>query len=145
MRNKFKLSISEIVASMLLLLIVVSIGTALYLYLYYKSTFYQQRISQELLAEEIRSKQQLTILLVHGYSSTRSISIVVATGSFPVEVNAIYVNDTLAYETTLNLDKYAVEEISITSPITLDSGDIVYVKIVYAGGYFYVEASGEVT
>jgi len=147
MRNKSKLSISEIVASMLLLLIVVSIGTALYLYLYYRSTFYQQRISQELLAEEIRSKQQLTILLVHGYSNTGngSISIVVATGSFPVEVNAIYVNDTLAYETTLNLDKYAVEEISITSPITLNSGDIVYVKIVYAGGYFYVEASGEVT
>ncbi|RLG72333.1 MAG: hypothetical protein DRO23_10620 [Thermoprotei archaeon] len=145
MRNKVKLSISEVVASMLLLLIVVSIGTALYLYLYYKSTFYQQRISQELLAEEIRLKQQLAILLVHGYSSTRSISIVVATGSFPVEVNAIYVNDTLAYETTLNLDKYAVEEISITSPITLNSGDIVYVKIVYAGGYFYVEASGEVT
>jgi len=145
MTARVRYGVSEVVASMLLLLIVVSVGTALYLYLYYKSTFYQQRISQELLAEEMRSKQQLTILLVHGDSNTGNISVVVATGSFPVEVNAIYVNDTLAYETTLNLDRYAVEEIFITSPIKLNSGDVVYVKIVYAGGHFYVEASGEVT
>lgn len=145
MRNKFKLAVSEIVASMLLLLIVVSIGTTLYLYLYYRSTFYQQRILQELLNEEMLSKQQLTILLVRGNSSVSSISIVLATGSFPVEINAIYVNGTLAYETTLNLGGYVVEEILIESPIILNPGDIIYVKIVYAGGRFYAEASGEVT
>lgn len=145
MRNKFKLAVSEIVASMLLLLIVVSIGTTLYLYLYYRSTFYQQRILQELLNEEMLSKQQLTVLLVRGNSSVSSISIVLATGSFPVEINAIYVNGTLAYETTLNLGGYVVEEILIESPIILNPGDIIYVKIVYAGGRFYAEASGEVT
>jgi len=139
-------AISEIVASMLLLLIVVAIGTTLYLYLYSKAMGYQQTLAQELLEEEILSKQQLSVLLVVGYSDTRQVRVVVATGPVPVEVNAVYINNTLATQySSLKLDSYAVEELQIPSPISLESGDIIYVRIIYGRGFFYIDSSGKVT
>jgi len=144
---KRKLGVSEIVAAMMLLLITVAIGTALYLYLYSRAIAYQQSVSQELVAEELRSKQQLTILLVKGDSGSNTITIVVATGVAPVEVNAIYVNDTLAkkYEPPLRLNASIIDEISIQNPsaLSLSPNSIVKVKIIYAGGYAYAEAYGK--
>ncbi len=140
-----KLGVSDIVAAMLLLLIVVAVGTSLYLYLYSRAIAYQQSVSQEIIAEEIRSKQQLAILLVHGNSTIQEITVIVASGGAPVEINAIYVNETLASTNTITVNSESVMEIKVTSPITIASGNVVKVKIVYAGGYANVEASGEVT
>jgi len=139
------LGISEVVAAILLLLIVVAVGTALYLYLYSRAIAYQQSVTQELIVEEIRSKQQLAILLVHGISISQEIAVIVASGETPVEINAIYVNETLASATTTTVNPESVVEIRVQSPIVIASGNIVKVKIVYAGGYVSVEASGEVT
>ncbi len=145
---RIKLGVSDIVAAMLLLLIVVAVGTSLYLYLYSRAIAYQQSVSQELIAEEIRSKQQLAILLVHGNSTSQEIqeiTVIVASGEASVEINAIYVNETLASTETITVNPESVVEIRVQSPIALSSGDVVKVKIVYAGGYLNVEASGEVT
>ncbi len=141
---KKKLGVSEIVAAMMLLLITVAIGTALYLYLYSRAIAYQQSVTQELIAEEVRSEQQLTILLVYGNSTTNTIVLYLATGNMPVELDGIYVNNTLAYNSPTNLSASSISKVTVNSPIPLAPGEIVYVKIVYAGGYSYVEASGEV-
>ena len=144
---KRKLGVSEIVAAMMLLLITVAIGTALYLYLYSRAIAYQQSVSQELVAEELRSKQQLIVLLAYGNSTTNTVTLYLATGNAPVEVNGIYVNNTLAqeYNPPIHLNASAISKITINSPIPLASGNIIYIKIIYAGGYSYAEASGEVT
>jgi len=147
-KMKRKLGVSEIVAAMMLLLITVAIGTALYLYLYSRAIAYQQSLSQELVAEEVRLKQQLTILLVKGDSKSKTITVYLATSDAPVELNGIYVNNTLVknYNPPIHLNASTISKITITSPpIPLASGNIVYVKIIYAGGYSYAEASGEVT
>ena len=142
---RIKLGVSDIVAAMLLLLIVVAVGTSLYLYLYSRAIAYQQSVSQELIAEEIRSKQQLAILLVHGDSASQEVTVIVASGEAPVEINAIYVNETLASTETITVNPESIVEIRVQSPIVVSSGSIVKVKIIYAGGYLNVEASGEVT
>ena len=148
-KMKRKLGVSEIVAAMMLLLITVTIGTALYFYLYSRAIAYQQSVSQELVAEELRSKQQLTILLVKGDSGSNTITVIVAAGPAPVEINAIYVNNTLAveYNPPRIINASTVEELPpIPLPNTLgrlSQGTVVNVKIVYAGGYAYAEASGK--
>ncbi|OYT50862.1 MAG: hypothetical protein B6U76_11995 [Desulfurococcales archaeon ex4484_217_2] len=143
MVNKRK-AISEIVASMLLLLIIVSIGTALYLYLYYRTTFHRQRTEQQILEEEIKAKEQVAILLAVGSSKTNRVKVVLAIGPNPVRIYAVYVNDTLAvnYSPPQNHKPLEIVELEISSPITLQPNSIVLVRVVYGGGY--VEALGEV-
>jgi len=140
-----KKAVSEIVASMLLLLIIVSIGTALYLYLYYRTTFHQQRTEQQILEEEIKAKEQVAILLVVGYSETNTVKVILAIGPNPTGIRAIYVNNTLAvnYNPPQNYKPLEIVELEISSPITLQPNSIVLVRVVYGGGY--VEALGEVT
>ena len=140
-----KKAVSEIVASMLLLLIIVSIGTALYLYLYYRTTFHQQRTEQQILEEEIKAKEQVAILLVVGYSEAKTVKVILAIGPNPTGIRAIYVNNTLAvnYNPPQNYKPLEIVELEISSPITLQPNSIVLVRVVYGGGY--VEALGEVT
>ena len=144
MVNKRK-AISEIVASMLLLLIIVSIGTALYLYLYYRTTFHQQRTEQQILEEEIKAKEQVAILLAVGSSKTDRVKVVLAIGPNPARIYAVYVNNTLAvnYNPPQNYKPLEVVELEVPSPITLQPNSIILVRVVYGGGY--VETWGEVT
>ncbi len=137
-------AVSEITASVLTLLIVVSTCSGLYLYLYSNVALYQHSMSQELLTEETRAKQQLSILLVHGNSTSQTIDIVVSSGSTEVKINAIYVNNVLASSETIIIKPLTSTVITVKSPITLNPGDIITVKIVYAEGYYCVQASGKV-
>jgi len=137
-------AVSEITASILTLLIVVGTCSGLYLYLYSNVAFYRHSISQELLAEEARAKQQLSILLVHGNSTSQTIDVVVASGYAEVRIDAIYVNNVLASSETITIKPLTSTIITVKSPITLNPGDIITVKMVYAEGYYYVQASGKV-
>jgi len=137
-------AVSEIVASMLLLLIIVSIGTALYLYLYYRTTFHQQRTEQQILEEEIKAKEQVAILLAVGYSETNTVKVILAIGPNPTRIYAVYVNNTLAvnYNPPQNYKPLEIVELEVQSPITLQPNSVILVRIVYGGGY--AEAWGEV-
>ena len=143
---KVRYGVSEIVASMLLLLIIVSIGTALYLYLYYRTTFHQQRTEQQILEEEIKSKEQVTILLTVGYSDTGKVKVILAIGPNPTKIYAVYINSTLAknYNPPRNCKPLEIVELEVPvpSPVTLQPNSIILVRVVYGGGY--VEAWGEV-
>ncbi|RLG70656.1 MAG: hypothetical protein DRO23_13040 [Thermoprotei archaeon] len=141
---KMRKAVSEIVASMLLLLIIVSIGTALYLYLYYRTTFHQQRTEQQILEEEIKAKEQVAILLAVGYSETNTVKVILAIGPNPTRIYAVYVNNTLAvnYNPPQNYKPLEIVELEVQSPITLQPNSVILVRIVYGGGY--AEAWGEV-
>ncbi|RLG74098.1 MAG: hypothetical protein DRO08_00540 [Thermoprotei archaeon] len=143
---KVRYGVSEIVASMLLLLIIVSIGTVLYLYLYYRTTFHQQRTEQQILEEEIKAKEQVAILLAVGSSKTDRVKVVLAIGPNPARIYAVYVNNTLAvnYNPPRNCKPLEIVELEVPvpSPITLQPNSRILVRVVYGGGY--VEAWGEV-
>lgn len=141
--RKLRLGVSEVVASMLILLIVVSIGTMLYMYLYSQVIWNRQIVSQELTEEELRTQEQLSILLVVGNHTTNTITVIVASGPSPVTIQAIYVNNTLASSEEITLDSYSVVELGpINSPIPLTSGARIFVRIAYRGGY--ADSWGEV-
>ena len=102
---------------------------------------------QETIRADIAAKQQLEILLVVGYSSDQggngNITIIVATGSYPVEIYSIYVNNTLVPSYSGEwIQALTIKPINVTSPIPLTSGDKILVKIVHGGGSD--EAWGEV-
>ena len=141
---KVRYGVSEIVASMLLLLIIVSIGTALYLYLYYRTTFHQQRTEQLILEEEIKAKEQVAILLAVGYSETNTVKVILAIGPNPTRIYAVYVNNTLAvnYNPPQNYKPLEIVELEVQSPITLQPNSVILVRIIYGGGY--AEVWGEV-
>jgi len=141
--SKAKRGVSEIVSAILLLVIVVAVGSTLYVQFYLTATQHQLQVMQETVKADIASKQQLEILLAVGNGTTGEVTIIVATGSYPVQLYTIYINNTLA-ESYSNywLSALTVEPINVSSPITLTSGAKIHVKVVYGGGSD--EAWGEV-
>ena len=136
----FKLrAISEIVAALLIMLIVISIGVSIYLYILSNILRYQQYMSQQLLSEEVKFRQTLTILHVLGNSTDNSVVVIVVSGNWPVNLIAVYINNTLAVD-FLSLGKpktippQSTIELQIPSPIPLSSNSIIEVKVVYEGG-----------
>ena len=139
MKNRLSKGISEIVAALLILLIIISVGVSVYLYMMSRVLTYQQTLSQRLISEEIKTREYLTILYVLGYSSNRTITIILVTGNWPVNLVSIYVNNTLAYDfissgSSRTLPPQNVTILHIPSPITLNSNSIIEVKVIYEGG-----------
>ena len=139
---KIKRGVSEIVSAILLLVIVVAVGSTLYVQFYLNATQHQLQVMQETIRADIAAKQQLEILLAVGYSKNNTVTIIVATGSYPVEIYSIYINNTLAQYNSTWLPALTIKEINVTSPITLTSGAKILVKIIHGGGTD--EAWGEV-
>ncbi len=140
---KYKVGVSEIVASMLLLLIILAIGSFLYLYLYQRAFYQQQVVSQEITEEEFKVQQQLTILFAVGSSLDNKVTIIFATGPVGVKVYSIYVNNTLVEGfSSSTYNPTGVYNITVTSPITLVSDSHIIVRIVFEGGI--ADAWGEV-
>lgn len=121
---------------MLLLLIVVTLGVLLTINLAYIYSLNQQKTMESVIKRELASRQDLSILLVSGRSQDGTVSVVLASGSWPVKILAIYVNDSLArnYEPPLELDAFSVQTVTFESPITLSPNTIVRVKIIHEGG-----------
>lgn len=132
-------AISEIVAALLIMLIAISIGVSIYLYVMSNILRYQQYMSQQLLSEEIKFRQSLTILYVLGNSTNNSIVVIVISCNWPVNLIAVYVNNTLAVD-FLSLGRpktippQSTVELQIPSPIPLNPNSIIEVKVVYEGG-----------
>jgi len=144
-RITFRVGVSEVVSSMIILLIVVIVGVMLYLNLYYTATLNQQILSKELIEEEIKAQEHLSLLLVTGSSTSNNITIILASGTNPVNIVSIYVNDTLAisYNPPLTLGSLEVYELTVESPIELTTNSIIRVKVIFKGGT--VESWGEVS
>ena len=138
--------ISEVVSAMIMLLIVVIFGVALYLNLTYTTALNQQIIERQLLEEEIRTREVISVLLVLGYSN-ETVNIVVAVGSYPTSILSIYVNGTLAQlpeDMPETLEPFRVYEIrGIIVDIPMEANDTIYVRVVYGGGY--VDVWGKVS
>jgi len=135
--------VSEIVSAILLLVIAVAVGSTLYVQFYLAATQHQLQVMQEAVKADIAAKQQLEVLLAVGNSGTGYVTIIVATGSYPIQVYSIYINNTLAHSyKDYWLPALTLKEISVASPIRLASGDKILVRIVHGGGID--EAWGEV-
>ena len=121
---------------MLLLLIVVTLGVLLTINLAYIYSLNQQKTMESMIRRELESRQDLSILLVSGRSQDGTVSVVLASGNWPVKVLAIYVNGSLAinYEPPLELDALDVQTVTFESPTTLSPNTIVRVRVVYEGG-----------
>ena len=131
-------AISEIVAALLILLIIISVGVSVYLYMFSRVMSYQQSLSQQLISEEIKTREYLLILYVIGNSTNGRITIILVTGNWPVDLIAVYVNNTLAYDFASSpkrtLPPQNVTELHIPSPIALTPKSIIEVKVIYEGG-----------
>jgi len=137
--------VSEITSSMLVILIVISIGIGLVLAIFSNITSFATVLERSRLEYEIESKTDLAIALVTGYTNG-TISIVLCCGEYPVDVVAVYVNNTLAanYEPALKLKPYTTVILSITSPVKLQKGDVIYVRVIYGEWGEKVERAGQV-
>lgn len=141
--NRSKRGVSEVVSAILLLTITVAVGSILYVQIYLAATQHQMQLIQEIVKADAAVKQQLRIMLVVGDFITNKVKIVITTGSYPVQLFSIYVDNTLAasyrdyYAPALTLDVIEVE-----SPIALTKGSKILVRIVHGGGV--EEAYGEV-
>lgn len=111
--------------------------------MYLMAAQHQAQLGREAVRADIAIKQQLRILLVVGDSSSNKVKIVVATGSYSVQLHSIYVNSTLAASYQ---DRYVqaltLEVVEVDSPMTLAKGSKILAREVHGGGV--KEAYGEV-
>ncbi|WFO75563.1 hypothetical protein J4526_01350 [Desulfurococcaceae archaeon MEX13E-LK6-19] len=147
-------AISEIVSSLLLVIIVISTSTLVVLYVYRNIEAYRSRVQEEIITAETLLKQTINILYVLGNSTTNNVSIVFATGEYPVRIYGILINYTVAENYTVIKGDCWVEdgylvcnannmvEIMVRSPIELSPYTRINVIIAYGAGE--AEAWGDV-
>ncbi len=147
-------AISEIVSSLLLVIIVISTSTLVVLYVYRNIEAYRSRVQEEIVAAETTLKQTVNILYVVGNSTTNNVSIVFATGDYPVRIYGILINYTIAENYTvirgdcwrengyLICNANNMVEIIVRSPIELHPHTRINVVIAYGAGE--AEAWGDV-
>ena len=132
-RRYLRLGISPIVSTVLLILIIVSIGAVLVTSAYRMYSTFRSQVIEERSRIERELRQSLGVLLIRADSSIDKVTIVVVAADYPVKIYAIYINNTLVSEPNIELPPFEVSELEVNY-LGLNSGDLLNIKIVYEGG-----------
>lgn len=128
------IGVSELVASLMTLLITISLGS-LVLYLINEYVNGVQVMLRSKLEElRVDSLKSLDIIIAIGNESTNKVSVIVASGKLEVRILAIYVNDVLVESSIYVIKPLEIAVLQVKSPITLRYGETFIVKIVHEGG-----------
>lgn len=126
--------VSELVASLMTLLITISLGS-LVLYLINEYINNAQVMLKSRLEElKIASLKSLDVVIATGNESSNEVLLVVASGKLEVKILAIYVNEVLVEGSTYTIKPLEITVLQVKSPVTLRHGESFVVKVVYEGG-----------
>ncbi len=137
-------AVSEYVSAIMLAIIVLASGAAIYIYAMNVLDRNYQRIENELIRAEHEMRQSLSI--VASYFVNSNATIIVVSGDYPVKILDIYINNTVATpsceliiganKSTLpyTLRPYTSAVILCSWSTAPSSGTSVPIKIVYEGG-----------
>jgi hypothetical protein len=137
--------ISELVSAALLVIIVVTVGT-LVVSRIIESASYGAQVSQMLgLKQVISARQALAVVYAAVNHTSSTLDIIVGTGDFPVNLQAVYANETLLTNCTASWDNSTAKltgNNTVTLPpytlaritCTLPKPGVVQVKVYYEGG-----------
>lgn len=129
-----KVGISELVASLMTLLITISLGS---LILYVINDYINSvQVTLRYRLEELRmlSLRSLDLIMAVGNETTNEVTIVVASGRVEVRILAVYINEVLIRNSTYFIRPLEIVVVRARSPVALRSGEPFIVKVVHEGG-----------
>jgi len=142
--------VSEYVATLIITLVTLAAGAAIFIYSYNVVDSYYNALIRT--SEEVYGGSSAAILASY-ITSSRDLVIIASTGSKPVTVMAVYINESLATACTLFYNKTSAS-LSSSSAVTVPyytafvircgvspSARYAYVKLVFEGGEVVAKAS----
>lgn len=132
-----RLGISELYSSLILLIIISTMGSIVYSYTLDTTMNYEQHFSDTNKKELKRLYERIDIVEIKSEENNISLS-VYNYGEFNSSINQVYINDnivTIYYEgLNENITPYTIRTISLLSPITLIEGENYNIIIVTQNG-----------
>ncbi|HDI46655.1 MAG TPA: hypothetical protein ENF82_02490 [Candidatus Methanomethylia archaeon] len=124
--------ISPVVSSLLVAGIVIAAGSILYTWWYLYTSKWTADLTSMVTEEGVASSQHLVVLCANK-TGTNTLKILVAAGMTQVQVESIYINDTLVQSfTPSTIPPLKAVELYVTSSTSL--GNVAVIRIVYEGG-----------
>jgi len=127
--------VSEVFSAILVMLVVMSVGIAVYLGIFSQLMKGITSTRQELVKEDVASKMDAELVLV--YANTTHVTIYFYGGPMGGEVYTVYINDTsIGGDLDLQIPPETLVSTSVPIPssLTVSPGDLLVVKIVYPWG-----------
>jgi flagellin-like protein len=140
--------LSELVAAILLVFIVVTAGTIVYYAFTYRySSLYKSMAREKAGVEEtLLEADSLTILyavIEQGPAGRPTLRLALGTGLKPPVIGAIYVNGSMAYNGELRLPCSSLTVLELPVNVEAGKGDIILIELASTSGVVY-RASGYV-
>jgi len=126
--------ISEIVASLITLLITIAVGSYIVYMVGSYADIIQSTLRADVESEYLSSVKSLDLVFAVGKVSSNEVSLVIANGLLQSRILSIYINETLAYNYSITINPLEVASLTIKSPINLSKGSIFIAKVIYDGG-----------
>ncbi|MEM2158290.1 MAG: hypothetical protein QXO72_04675 [Sulfolobales archaeon] len=143
MYGGFSYGVSELVSSLIVLLITIALGSIVIIsinnYSYDVATLFKSDIERKA-TDSVRS---LDLVMTSGSKSANTIKLVISNGIVRTRIIAVYVNDVPIQDLAITLEPLEIIVLEFRSPVELSEGNVFRVKVVYEGsegtiyGYTY--------
>ncbi|MEM2376348.1 MAG: hypothetical protein QXZ10_01900 [Sulfolobales archaeon] len=143
MYGGFSYGVSELVSSLIVLLITIALGSIVIIsinnYSYDVATLFKSDIERKA-TDSVRS---LDLVMTSGSKSANTIKLVISNGIVRTRIIAVYVNDVPIQDLAVTLEPLEIIVLEFRSPVELSEGNVFRVKVVYEGsegtiyGYTY--------
>ncbi|MEM1982685.1 MAG: hypothetical protein QXZ63_03370 [Sulfolobales archaeon] len=134
MYGGFSYGVSELVSSLIVLLITIALGSIVIIsinnYSYDVATLFKSDIERKA-TDSVRS---LDLVMTSGSKSANTIKLVISNGIVRTRIIAVYVNDVPIQDLAITLEPLEIIVLEFRSPVELSEGNVFRVKVVYEGG-----------
>ena len=132
-----RLGISELYSSLILLVIISTMGSIVYSYTLETTVNYEQHFSEQNSKELKRILERIELVDFTSINDDFNVSIY-NYGEFNSSIDNIYINDIMVDNYYMgineNIAPYTILRISFASPVMINDGDIFNIKIVSSNG-----------
>lgn len=126
--------VSELIASLMTLLITISLGSIILYIINEYSSNYQTLLKSMLEGEYSNRVKSVDAIMAIGNETSNEVLLIIANGKVELRITALYINDILVENTSLTLKPLDITIVKVKSPIKLRSGDIFIAKVIHEGG-----------
>ncbi len=126
--------VSELIASLMTLLITILLGSVvLYVVNEYSNNY--QMLLKSMLEDKYSSRiKSADVVMAIGNETSNKVLLIIANGKAELKVTALYINNVLVENVSLTLKPLDITVVEVKSPIKLRSGDIFITKVIHEGG-----------
>lgn len=132
--GRFHIGVSELISSLLTILITLALGTAVLIsisnYSYSINTLFKSDIE----VRQANLMKSLDLIIASASKSTNEVRLVISNGVVRLNILAIYVNDVPVEGLSLTLEPLDIKVVEFKSPVKLLEGSIFRVKVIFDGG-----------